>query len=84
VPAVLMGRLAVATHARGHKLGTAMLAHAVEYVATGNIGAFCLVVDAKDDAAERFYERHGFVVIRGRQMVLAVETALIALGSRKS
>jgi len=83
VPAVLMGRLAVATQAQGHKLGTAMLAHAVEYIATGNIGAFGLIVDAKDDAAERFYTRHGFVVIKDRQMVLPLETALIALGSQK-
>jgi GNAT superfamily N-acetyltransferase len=80
VPVVLMGRLAVATQAQGHKLGSALLAHAVEYVATGNIGAFGLVVDAKDDAAQRFYERHGFIVINDRQMVLPLETALMALG----
>ena len=83
VPAVLMGRLAVATQAQGRKLGTAMLGHAVEYVATGNIGAFGLIVDAKDDAAQRFYERHGFGAIKDRQMVLPLETALMALGLRK-
>lgn len=83
VPAILMGRLAVATTAQGHKLGTAMLAHAVEYVATANIGAFAVVVDAKDDAAQRFYERHGFVAIVGhaRRLILPLETALQAMKS---
>jgi ribosomal protein S18 acetylase RimI-like enzyme len=84
VPAVLMGRLAVSTKAQGHKLGTAMLAHAVEYVATSNIGAFGLVVDAKDDAAQRFYERHGFVIIKERQLILPLETALKVLGLKAS
>lgn len=81
VPAVLMGRLAVATSAQGRKLGRALLAHAVEYVATGNIGAFALVVDAKDDAAQRFYERHGFVAISGhpRRLILPLESALQAM-----
>lgn len=83
VPAILMGRLAVAIPAQGHKLGTAMLAHAVEYVATANIGAFAIVVDAKDDAAQRFYERHGFVTLagHGRRLILSLETALQAMKS---
>ncbi len=83
VPAVLMGRLAVASDARGQKLGRALLAHALEYVATSQIGAFAIVVDAKDDAAQKFYERHGFVEIssNGRRLVLAVATALAALGA---
>ena len=81
LPVVLMGRLAVATKAQGHKLGTALLAHAVEYVATGNIGAFALVIDAKDDVAQRFYERHGFVAITGhpRRLILPLESALRAI-----
>ena len=85
VPAILMGRLAVATSAQGHKLGTALLAHAVEYVTTSNIGAFAIVIDAKDDAAQRFYERHGFVAIMGqpRRLVLALATAARLLGAGK-
>jgi GNAT superfamily N-acetyltransferase len=85
VPAVLMGRLAVAVHAQGQQLGVALLAHAAEYVATSNIGAFALVVDAKDDAAQRFYERHGFVGIIGhpRRLVLPLATTMHALTGRK-
>ena len=84
VPAVLIGRLAVATAAQGRQLGRALLAHAVESVATGNIGAFALVVDAKDDAAQRFYERHGFVTITGhpRRLILPLATGLALVGPR--
>lgn len=78
IPAVLIGRLAVATGAQGRKLGLALLAHAIEHVAISNIGAFALLVDAKDDAAQRFYERHGFLAIKGhpRRLILPVATAL--------
>lgn len=78
VPAVLMGRLAVATSAQGKKLGLALLAHAVEHVAASNIGAFALLVDAKDHAAQRFYERHGFTAVIGhpRRLVLPLATVL--------
>ena len=81
VPAILMGRLAVATSAQGQKLGVALLAHAAEHITTSNIGAFALVVDAKDDAAQRFYEHHGFVGILGhpRRLVLPLATAQQAL-----
>ena len=77
VPAVLMGRLAVSVGAQGHKLGRALLAHAVEYVATSNIGAFAIVVDAKDHRALRFYEKFGFVEItrQPRRLLLPLGTA---------
>ena len=83
VPAVLMGRLAVATSAQGRQLGRALFAHAVEYVVTGNIGAFALVVDAKDACAEQFYARHGFVPIttQPRRLLLPLATALAALAA---
>lgn len=81
VPAVLMGRLAVATEAQGKKLGQALLVHAIEYVATSPIGAHMIVVDAKDDAAQQFYERMGFVAIleQTRRLVVPIATALKAL-----
>ena len=82
VPAVLTGRLAVATGSHGQQLWRALLAPAVEYIATSNIGAFALVVEAKDDAAQRFYRRrHGFVEIKGEppRLALPLATALQAL-----
>jgi ribosomal protein S18 acetylase RimI-like enzyme len=81
IPAVLMGRLAVATSAQGQNLGAALVAHAVESVANSTIGAFAMVVDAKDEAAQRFYEHHGFSGIIGHplRLVLPLATAMQAL-----
>jgi GNAT superfamily N-acetyltransferase len=83
VPAVLMGRLAVATAVQGRQLGRAMLAHAIEYVATSNIGAYAIVIDAKDDRAQRFYERHGFagLIDQPCRLILPLGTALKLVGA---
>lgn len=85
VPSVLLGRLAIASNAQGRKLGRALLAHALEYVATSQIGAFAVIVDAKDDAARRFYEHHGFVGLIGqeRRLILPNATALAAFGTSR-
>ena len=48
VPAALLARLAVATSFQGNKLGGILLADAIDRVARGDLGAFALVVDAKD------------------------------------
>lgn len=62
LPAILLGRLAVDTRAQGAGIGAALLANALHRSTTvaADIGAMFIVVDAKDDAARRFYERHGF------------------------
>jgi hypothetical protein len=56
------------------------LADAIDRVARGDLGAFALVVDAKDADARRFYEHHGFVAIKDEPMrlMLAIATALKA------
>jgi GNAT superfamily N-acetyltransferase len=82
IPCVLIGRLAVASHAQGRKLGTATLAHAIETIALAPIGVFAIVVEAKDDAARAFYQRHGFTSVNDREnrLILPLATALKALG----
>lgn len=60
LPVARIGRLAVDQDFRGRKLGSALLADAVLRVADTDIGAFALVVDAKDEAAAAFYRHHGF------------------------
>ena len=81
VPAVLMERLAVSVEAQGQQLGRALIVHAVEYIATSNIGAFAIAVDAKDDRAQKFYEKLGFVEITNqpRRLLLPIGTALALL-----
>jgi predicted N-acetyltransferase YhbS len=60
VPAVLLGRLAVATAHQGERLGAALVADALMRARRMEIAAYALVVDAKNDAAARFYEHLGF------------------------
>jgi GNAT superfamily N-acetyltransferase len=60
VPAVLMGRLAVAERCRGEGLGAALLVDGIMRTLRAELMAFAIVVDAKDDTATAFYQHHGF------------------------
>lgn len=66
-PVVVMGRLAVSKEAQGTGLARALLFDAVEKVQSLNVGAFALMVDAKDAESERFYLHHGFVKLESRE-----------------
>ena len=61
VPAVRLGRLAVSVQAQGRGLGGVLLVDALERTQRSDIAAYAMVVDAKDEAATRFYEHFGFV-----------------------
>ncbi len=78
VPAALIGRLAVALGHQGRGLGGILLADAVLRTARVELGVFALLVDAKDENAERFYERYGFTLLPGdvRRLCLPIATAL--------
>lgn len=60
---VLLARLAVDRHEQGKGLGALLLAEALrKAVAAGEAAAARLVVvDAIDETAVRFYQRHGFI-----------------------
>lgn len=60
VPAARIGRLAVDTRYRGHKLGAALLASATQRAAGSDLAVFAMIVDAKDAEAVAFYRHHGF------------------------
>jgi len=60
LPAALVGRLAVDLHFHGKGLGSALLADAALRVLKGDVKAFALIVEAKDDNASAFYRRQGF------------------------
>ena len=80
VPAALLGRLAVARDRHGQGLGAALLADAILRVSRTELGVFAIVVDAKDAAATRFYQHHGFTALTGvaRRLFLPIATALRA------
>lgn len=84
VPAALLGRLAVDRHHQGKGLGSALLADAIVRTARADLGIFAIVVEAKDEAAQRFYEHLGFTLLAGdkRRRCLPVATALRSLERR--
>nr|HEV8012276.1 GNAT family N-acetyltransferase [Bradyrhizobium sp.] len=61
VPATLLGRLAVDQNYRGRGYGRFLLAGALFRAVRSEIASFAIVVDAKDEAARRFYERESFL-----------------------
>jgi len=82
LPAVLIGRLAVALDHQAVGLGFALLADAVTRVSDAEIGACLVLVDAKTEAAMRFYQRHGFAPLDAghRRLFLPVGRGLTGLG----
>ena len=72
LPAALIGRLAVDKAYQGRGLGGAMIADAALRVIRGDVKAFAMLVDAKDENAAKFYERHGFHTIHGRPLSLFI------------
>jgi GNAT superfamily N-acetyltransferase len=84
VPAALLGRLAVDRSFQGRGLGSVLLADALMRVARSELGVFALLVDAKYEAAQRFYEHFGFVLLQGgnRRLCLPVLAALRNPGGR--
>ena len=61
IPATLLGRLAVDQTCRGRGYGRFLLADALFRAVRSEIASFAIIVDAKDEAARRFYERESFL-----------------------
>jgi len=78
VPAVRVGRLAVAESHRGKGLGAGLLLDAIGRALRSEIAAFAIVVDAKDDAAAAFYMHHGFMSFASAPMSLYLPLAEVA------
>lgn len=78
LPATLLGRLARDLKYRGQNVGDLLLYDAIELVvrASAQIATIGLVVDAENDGAFRFYERHGFerFTTTPRRLILRLET----------
>jgi GNAT superfamily N-acetyltransferase len=65
VPVALIGRLAVQEAARGRGLGELLIGDALDRVLaiSDPIGCLGIVVDAKDEDAERFYLKYAFTTV---------------------
>jgi GNAT superfamily N-acetyltransferase len=80
VPAALLGRLAIDRSYQGKGLGGVLLGDALMRTARAELGVFAMVVDAKDEGAQRFYEHYGFTLLPGemRRLCLPIATVLRA------
>jgi GNAT superfamily N-acetyltransferase len=78
VPAALMGRLAVAQGYQGKGLGGVLVGDAILRTARVELGVFAMLVDAKDEKAQRFYEHLGFTLLPSgdRRLCLPIAMAL--------
>jgi predicted N-acetyltransferase YhbS len=70
VPAILLGRLAVAAAHQGKGLGGALVADALARAEKSEIMAHIMVVDAKDAGSARFYAHLGFEALPGNGLRL--------------
>ena len=75
IPATLLGRLAVDRRFQGKGYGRYLLADALYRSLRSEIASFAVIVDAKDDAARRFYERESFVALADQPMKLFLPMA---------
>lgn len=77
VSATLIGRLAVAAHLQGRRLGALLLADAARraWLSAESVGSSMLVVDALDERAAGFYAAFGFVRLPdSRRLILPFRT----------
>lgn len=65
MPVALVGRLAIDRRAQKRRLGEKLLVDAVRRVVDAARSVACtgIIVDAKDEDAERFYEKYDFVTV---------------------
>jgi len=77
LPAALIGRLAVDRRFARRGLASAMLADAALRVMNGDMKAFALIVDAKDENALAFYRLQGFRAFTSRPMSLFLPLATL-------
>jgi GNAT superfamily N-acetyltransferase len=75
VPAVRIGRLAVAQSHHRRGVGAGLLIDGIARACRAEITAFAIVVDAKDDTAAGFYKHHGFVAFASAPMTLYLPLA---------
>jgi GNAT superfamily N-acetyltransferase len=84
MPVALIGRLAVDRRAQGRRVGEKLLLDALRRVvdAADLLGCTGVLVDAKDEDAERFYAKYDFVTVSSeggrRRMFLPIATARAA------
>jgi GNAT superfamily N-acetyltransferase len=81
LPAALVGRLAVDQRFHRKGLGSALLADAALRVLKGDVTAFAILVDAKDENAVAFYRLQGFQPFASRPLSLFLPLGTVKKGA---
>ena len=69
-------RLAVARNYHGEGVGGVLPGNAVLRATRVELGVSAMLVDGKDEPAQRFYERYGFTLLPGADRRLCLPIAL--------
>lgn len=79
IPVALIGRLAVNGTSQKQGLGRYLLIDAFKRILEVNkqLAIFAVIVDAKDEAAKRFYENHDFLAFEHEKFKLFIEMETI-------
>ncbi len=79
IPAVLLGRLGIASSSQGRGLGEVLLMDALHRAlrASATIAMYAVIVDAKSPRAEAFYQRYGFERLTNAERRLFIPLATI-------
>jgi predicted GNAT family N-acyltransferase len=84
LPVILLGRLAVAAHLKGRKLGEFLLMDALNrsLATASTIGAMAVLVEAKNDAAQALYRHLGFLPLtaQANRLFLPMKTVATLFG----
>lgn len=80
IPGVLLAKLALHSSVQGRGLGTELLVAALQVMldAARRVGGRVVVVDAIDDTACSFYERHEFLRLPGHSRRLLMKLSSVA------
>lgn len=83
VPAILIGRLAVALTHQGQGLGGSLLIDAFRRTLASGIGVHLVAVQPKDDRARAFYSKWGFEPLMGPTGIMYVPIDTLKLLQRQ-
>lgn len=84
LPAALVGRLAIDENFRRQGLGSLLIADAALRILRGDVKAFAILVDAKDDDAVSFYRFQGFKPLTSRAMSLFLPLSTFRKASERA
>lgn len=80
IPCTLLGRLAVDREYRGRGVGGHLLVDALRraLITSAEVASWAVIGDAKDEAAQAFYVKYGFITLPGTSLRLFLPMATIA------